>query len=91
MRFLLHLVPALLLPCHVLADKTNRQALTYAALPEDMYAPSANASITTLSNFIKSRSDLSILAKIVAECGGKSCLSYRPSILHRYDQDMFMI
>jgi hypothetical protein len=59
-----------------LADRSDRQALAYAALPEGIYTPSVNASITTLLDFIKSRSDLSILANLITECGGKYAFSH---------------
>jgi hypothetical protein len=65
------LICTFLLAATGLADRSDRQALTYAALPEGIYTPSVNASITTLLDFIKSRSDLSILANLITECGGK--------------------
>jgi hypothetical protein len=65
------LIFTLLLASTGLADRSDRQALTYASLPEGIYAPSVNASITTLLDFIKSRSELSILANLITECGGK--------------------
>ena len=65
------LIYALLLVSTGLADRSDRQALTYAALPEDIYTPPINSSVITLLDFIKSRSELSILADLLTECSGK--------------------
>ena len=54
-----------------ICDTSNRLPLTYAAIPNGTYVPTKNSSITTLLDLVKSRSDLSILATILAECGGK--------------------
>lgn len=55
-------------------DKTGRQPLTYAPIPEGVYVPLKNSSTLTLLDFVKSRSDLSILAEIVEKLGGWSKL-----------------
>lgn len=65
----LPLCSALLLASTSLAN-TNRQALAYAPIPAGIYTPAADDSVTTLLDFIKSRSELSVLAKIISECGG---------------------
>jgi hypothetical protein len=51
-------------------DTSNRQPLTYAAILDGTYVPPKNPSITTLLDLVQSRSDLSTLASILAECGG---------------------
>jgi hypothetical protein len=59
-----------LLPVLGRCDTSNRQPLTYAAIPDGTYVPPKNSSITTLLDLVQSRSDLSTLASILAECGG---------------------
>lgn len=51
-------------------DKTGRQPLTYALIPEGVYVPPKNSTIVTLLDFVHSRSDLTTLATIIGECGG---------------------
>ncbi|KFY91691.1 hypothetical protein V500_04510 [Pseudogymnoascus sp. VKM F-4518 (FW-2643)] len=53
-----------------LCDRIDRQPLTYATVPEGTYVPPKNPNVTTLLDFVKSRSDLTSLASILAECGG---------------------
>jgi hypothetical protein len=53
-----------------LTVRGTRQALDYAALPGDVYAPPVDATATTLADFIKSHSELSMLANLISECGG---------------------
>jgi hypothetical protein len=64
-------IGTLLLASAGLADRSDRQALAYATLPEGIYAPAVNVNVTTLLEFIQSRSDLSILANLISQCGGK--------------------
>jgi hypothetical protein len=59
-----------LLPVLGRCDTSNRQPLTYAAIPDGTYVPQKNSSITTLLDLVQSRSDLSTLASILGECGG---------------------
>lgn len=70
MRFL-----SLLALCSVFTasgcDRINRQLLSYAAVPDGVYVPQKNTSIVTLLDLAKSRRDLSILASVLGECGGK--------------------
>jgi hypothetical protein len=65
-----NLLALCLLPVLGRCDTSNRQPLTYAAIPDRIYVPPKNSSITTLLDLVQSRSDLSILASILAECGG---------------------
>jgi len=51
-------------------DRINRSPLTYAPLSSNTYAPPKNSNVTTLLEFVKSRSDLTTLASILAESGG---------------------
>ncbi|KFZ23693.1 hypothetical protein V502_01821 [Pseudogymnoascus sp. VKM F-4520 (FW-2644)] len=53
-----------------LCDRIDRQPLTYATVPEGTYVPPKNPNVTTLLDFVKSRSDLTSLASVLAECGG---------------------
>jgi hypothetical protein len=48
----------------------DRQALSYAPIPEGIYQPPAKSGETTLLDFIKSRDDLSELSKLVEETPG---------------------
>lgn len=48
----------------------DRQALSYAPIPDDIYQPPADSSETTLLDLIKSRDDLSELLKLVEETPG---------------------
>jgi hypothetical protein len=59
-----------LIPVLGRCDTSNRQPLTYAAIPDGTYVPPKDSSITTLLDLVQSRSDLSTLASILAECGG---------------------
>jgi len=64
-------------------DTTSRQPLAYAPLPQGTYVPPKNSSVTTLLDFVKSHSDLSVLAGVLAECGGMSFLiAVHPRLLH---------
>lgn len=51
-------------------DKTDRQPLTYAPIPDGTYVPTKNSSVTTLLDFVNSRDDLTILAGILKESAG---------------------
>jgi len=51
-------------------DRQNRPPLTYAQLPVNVYKPLKNSSVITLLDFVKSRSDLTTLASVLANCGG---------------------
>lgn len=51
-------------------DRLDRQALSYAAIPNGVYVPPKNSSIVTLLDVVKSHDDLSILAEILEECVG---------------------
>lgn len=52
-------------------DNSGRKPLTYASVPDGTYVPPKNSSIITLLDFVKSRDDLTTLASVLAECGGK--------------------
>lgn len=52
-------------------DRIDRQLLSYASVPNGVYVPPKNSSTVTLLDLIKTRSDLSILADILGECGGE--------------------
>ena len=65
-----NLLALCLLPFLGRCDTSDRQPLTYAAIPDGTYVPAKDSSITTLLDFVKSRSDLSTLASILGECGG---------------------
>jgi hypothetical protein len=69
MRFSSFFLP-LVLVNSAICDRTNRPPLTYAPLPANVYEPPKNISVTTLLDFVKSRSDLTILASALEECGG---------------------
>lgn len=56
-------------------DKTNRQPLTYAPIPNGTYVPTKNSSVTTLLDFVNSRDDLTILAGVLKECAGMNYLN----------------
>jgi hypothetical protein len=57
-------------------DRDDRLPLTYATIPANVYELPDNSSVVTLLDFVKSRSDLTVLAGILAECGGVySCIS----------------
>ncbi|QKD56645.2 FAS1 domain-containing protein [Fusarium oxysporum Fo47] len=45
----------------------DRQALSYAPIPKDIYQPPTKSGETTLLDFIKSREDLSELSKLVEQ------------------------
>lgn len=48
----------------------SRDPLSYASEPENVYSPAKNASVTTLLDLIRSRSDLSSLAATIQEPAG---------------------
>ncbi|KAH7477709.1 hypothetical protein FOMA001_g9093 [Fusarium oxysporum f. sp. matthiolae] len=48
----------------------DRQALSYAPIPEEIYQPPTKSGETTLLDFIKSREDLSELSKLVEQTPG---------------------
>jgi hypothetical protein len=48
----------------------DRQVLSYAPIPEGTYVPPTKPGEVTLLDFIKSRDDLSELAKVVSETPG---------------------
>lgn len=50
----------------------DRQLLSYAPIPVDAYSPPANSSITTLLDFVTSRSDLTNLTAILEQAAGKN-------------------
>lgn len=58
----------------VSGDNSSRKPLMYASVPDGVYAPPKNLSITTLLDFVKSRDDLTILAGVLEECGGMSSI-----------------
>lgn len=58
---------ALLARCEVL----DRQPLSFAPVPNDVYIAPNSANVTTLLNFINSREDLSILASVAEQTGGQ--------------------
>ena len=70
-------LPLLLVFSTSLCDTNSRQPLTYAPVPDGTYIPPKNSSITTLLDFVQSRSDLSVLAGILGECGGMFSSSSR--------------
>jgi hypothetical protein len=62
-----------------LCDQTNRKPLSYAAVPDGTYVSPKSSNITTLLDFVKSRSDLTTLAGVIEECAGMSrSVSHRP-------------
>jgi hypothetical protein len=65
-----NLVALCFLPVLGRCDTSNRQPLTYAAIPDGTYVPPKNSGITTLLDLVQSRSDLSTLSSILVECGG---------------------
>jgi hypothetical protein len=48
----------------------DRQVLSYAPIPEGTYVPPKKSGEVTLLDFIRSRDDLSELAKVVSEAPG---------------------
>lgn len=62
---------SLLFSSALAAIDSDRLPLEYAALPNGSYAPSKNASTTTVFDFIQSRSDLSTLGDYLAQSAGK--------------------
>lgn len=63
-------MPFLALFASAICDRTDREPLTYAPIPDGTYVPPKASGVTTLLDFVKSRSDLTILAEILEECGG---------------------
>lgn len=58
----------------VFAKVFDRQALTYAPIPEGTYKPPNKPGETTLLDLIKSSDELSVLATIVYETPGRNSL-----------------
>lgn len=67
---LLSLLPILGLAAVGQAKVFDRQILSYAPIPEGTYVPPTKPGEVTLLDFIKSRDDLSELAKVVSETPG---------------------
>lgn len=66
-----HVLSACTLACFAQAKVFDRQPLSYASIPEDIYEPPNKSGETTLLDFIKSRDDLSELAKVVEQTPGE--------------------
>lgn len=69
----LHIFSVIVITALGLCDRIDRQPLAYATVPEGTYVPPKNSNVTTLLDFVKSRSDLTSLASVLAECGGMPC------------------
>lgn len=58
------------------AESLDRRPLSYAPKPEGTYVPPKAPGVVTLLDFIKSRSDLTELAKVINGSAGKSARVY---------------
>ncbi|KAF3055660.1 hypothetical protein GL218_06816 [Daldinia childiae] len=60
----------LLLNCLVFAESNDRLPLSYRATPENLYEPPRSSDSISLLEYVNSRSDLSILTRILSESAG---------------------